>query len=170
MAYRNKTFVSFASEDIRSYRLMCAWRSNQHIDFNFYDAHDLNTARDSSLPTTINRRLRERLNNAKQVVMLISDTTRRKAARSSSFIHYEVNTIYDLNLPIVFVNLNGSRSSQKYRLPTRLANQFSVCVSFQPKIIQFALDGYVAEFSSSRRKRNSGPHYYKSNIYKQLGL
>jgi len=170
MPYRNKTFVSFASEDIRSYRLMCAWRNNQNIDFDFYDAHDLNTARDSSLPHTINRRLRERLNNAKQVVMLISDITRRKAARGSSFINYEVNAIHDLNLPIVFVNLNASRSSQKHRLPSKLAEQFSVCVSFQPKIIQFALDDYVGQFSSSRRKRTAGPHYYKADIYRNLGL
>lgn len=61
MAYRNKTFVSFASEDIRSYRLMEAWRSNRNIEFDFHDAHDLNTARDTSDAETIRRRLRERL-------------------------------------------------------------------------------------------------------------
>ena len=61
MPYRNKTFVSFASEDIQSYRLMRAWRANEHIDFDFYDAHDLNIALDTSQPETIRRRLRERL-------------------------------------------------------------------------------------------------------------
>ena len=35
MAYRNKTYVAFASEDIRSYRLMEAWRENANIDFDF---------------------------------------------------------------------------------------------------------------------------------------
>jgi hypothetical protein len=59
MAYRNKTFVSFASEDINYYRLMQAWKANEHIDFNFYDAHDLNTALDSSQQDTIERRLSE---------------------------------------------------------------------------------------------------------------
>ena len=170
MAYRNKTFVSFASEDIRAYRLMCAWRNNQNIDFNFYDAHDLNVARDTSLPGTINRRLRERLNSAKQVVMLIGDESRKKAARTSSFFSYEVRTIYDLNLPIVFVHLNGSRVIQKHRLPSTLADQFSVCVSFQPKIIKFALDDFVNQFSSSRRKRTAGPHLYDSDTYQKLGL
>ena len=29
MAYRIKTFVSFASEDIRYYRPMCAWRERE---------------------------------------------------------------------------------------------------------------------------------------------
>lgn len=170
MPYRNKTFVSFASENIHAYRLMCAWRSNQNIAFDFYDAHDLNTARDSSLPQTINRRLRERLNNAKQIVMLIGDETRRKAARNSSFFSYETRAIHELNLPVVFVNLNQSRNSQKNRLPTRLSDQFSVCVSFQPKIIQYALDYFVAEFSSSRQKKTAGPHYYKADVYRDLSL
>lgn len=78
MSYRNKTYVAFASEDISSYRLMEAWRDNAHIYFNFYDAHDIYGARDSSTPETIKRRLRERLNNAKQVVLLASPDARRK--------------------------------------------------------------------------------------------
>ena len=39
--YRNKTYVAFASEDISKYRLMEAWYANEHIDFDFFDAHDL---------------------------------------------------------------------------------------------------------------------------------
>jgi hypothetical protein len=60
MSYRNKTCVAFASEDIRYYRLMEAWRDNDHIEFDFLDAHDLVTALDTSLRSTIRRRLRER--------------------------------------------------------------------------------------------------------------
>ena len=45
MAYRNKTFVSFDGDnDIHYYRLMTAWKAHSQFDFNFYDAHDLNTA------------------------------------------------------------------------------------------------------------------------------
>ncbi|MFI6763295.1 TIR domain-containing protein [Micromonospora sp. NPDC050417] len=61
MSYRNKTYVAFASEDIKFYRLMEAWRDNKHIDFNFFDAHDLYVARDSSKPESIKARLGERL-------------------------------------------------------------------------------------------------------------
>ena len=93
MAYRNKTFVSFASEDIGSYWLMTAWRGNEKIDFDFHDAHDLNTALDTSQPETIRRRLRERLANTKQVVMLLGDDTRAVAGRSWRFLYYEVEVI-----------------------------------------------------------------------------
>ena len=30
-----RTFVGFSSTDIRSYWLMCAWKNNSKIDFNF---------------------------------------------------------------------------------------------------------------------------------------
>jgi hypothetical protein len=70
MAYRNKTYVAFASEDINIYYLMQAWKENENIDFDFFDAHDLNTARDSSLNETIKDKLRERLSNSKQAVIL----------------------------------------------------------------------------------------------------
>ncbi len=36
MAYRNKTYVAFASEDINLYRLMEAWCENDKIDFDFF--------------------------------------------------------------------------------------------------------------------------------------
>lgn len=58
MPYRNKTFVSFDGDtDIHYYRLMQAWKQSDGIDFNFYDAHDLNTARDSSREESIKAQL-----------------------------------------------------------------------------------------------------------------
>ena len=49
MAYRNKTYVAFdGDKDMRYYNLMKAWKQNDNTNFNFYNAHDLNTARDSS--------------------------------------------------------------------------------------------------------------------------
>jgi hypothetical protein len=169
MAYRNKTFVSFASEDIRSYWLMCAWRANKKIDFNFHDAHDLNIALDTSNPETIRRRLRERLANTKQIVLLVGDQTRATAARSSRFLYYEVEVITRLGLPVVFANLNGSRRAQQRRMPQRLAAHYTMSVSFQPAIIRYALDEFVDGYTAAKRTK-TGPHYYKPFVYTQLGL
>lgn len=85
MSYRNKTYVAFASEDIHNYRLMTAWRANKNIEFDFTNAHDIYEARDTSTPETIKRRLRERLNNTKQVVLLGSPAARRKGATAPRF-------------------------------------------------------------------------------------
>lgn len=174
MAYRNKTFVSFASEDINSYWLMKAWRENQHIEFDFLDAHDLNTARDTSDVATIERRLSERLANTKQVVMLIGDVTKTKAENGTSFIHHEMTVIKRLGLPLVFANLNQSRLVQSSRIPGPLLDMYSVSVSFQPKIIKHALDNYVIEFnanaSAAPASKKAGPHLYGASVYSTLGL
>lgn len=169
MAYRNKTFVSFASDDIMYYRLMCAWRKNQHIDFNFHDAHDLNTALDTSHPDTIRRRLRERLSNTKQVILLVSDVTRKVAAQRSRFLYYEVEVIKRLGLPVVCANTNKARTAQTDLLPRVLVDEYTMSVSFQLAIIKFALDDFVDDYDTRKRTRH-GPHYYKPMVYKALDL
>jgi hypothetical protein len=148
---------------------MEAWRDNDKIDFNFHDAHDLVTALDTSQPETIRRRLRERLNNTKQVVFLGSRKGRSKADDGRSFLFYEVETIVKLNLPVVIANLDGDREIDRNFIPQRFLdeNYYTISVSFQPKIIQYALDYYVPAFATSG---NSGPHYYESDTYEKLGL
>lgn len=169
MAYRNKTFVSFASEDIRYYRLMTAWSINRRIDFNFHNAHDMNVARDSSQPETIYRRLRERLNNTKQIVMLIGDVTRRKAAMPGTFLYYESKVIETLDIPVVFANLNKSRKSQNHLIPQNLLDLYTVSVAFGPRAIKFALDYFPDDYYDHRRTR-SGPYEYSDSIYYENGL
>lgn len=175
MAYRNKTFVSFASEDIHCYRLMTAWKANKGIEFNFSDAHDINTALDTSQPETIKRRLRERLANTREVVLLVGDETRKKAARSTSFIYYEVEVIRELGLPVIFANLNGSRESEEHRVPAALvAPLYTISVSFQPAVVAYALDNFPAAFRANPSKtgtdKKTGLYYYKSSVYQELGI
>jgi hypothetical protein len=169
VSYRNKTYVAFASEDIKSYWLMEAWRDNQNIDFDFYDAHDLYKARDTSTDETIKRRLRERMNNAKQFVLLGSAKARRKGGDGTSFLAYEVETMLKLKLPIVVANLDGGRLIDETVIPQPVldAKYYTVSVSFQPKIIKYALDEYAPKFATSKKV---GPHYYPAKIYEDLDL
>jgi hypothetical protein len=169
MSYRNKTYVAFASEDIHYYRLMTAWCENEKIEFDFHDAHDLNTALDTSQPDTIRRRLRERLANTKQTIVLGSSQCKSKASRTGSFIYYEIETLVALKLPVVLANLDGDRTARTDYLPQRFAdaNYHTLSVSFQPRIIQYALDDWVPGWAAST---NKGPYKYKPEIYKKLGL
>lgn len=171
MAYRNKTYVAFASEDIDYYWMMTAWKKNQNIDFNFHDAHDINTALDTSQPETIRRRLAERLTNTKQCVVLISDTTKPKAARSNTFLYYEVEAIARRGLPVVFVNLNKSRRIQSGKLPATLTEQYSISIPFGQKIVMHALDNFPEAFAENARSGSkTGPHHYVDSVYERLGL
>lgn len=170
VSYRNKTYVAFASEDIRCYRLMEAWRDNDHIDFDFYDAHDLYISRDTSLPETIKGNLRQRMKNAKQIVLLGSRTGRQKGSDGRSFLAHEIKVAIEFDLPIVIANLDGDRSVDRSFIPQPLldASYYTVSVSFQPAIIKYALDEYAPYYATNTDK--VGPHYYKAGIYAKLGL
>lgn len=169
MSYRNKTYIAFASEDISSYRLMEAWRENENIDFDFFDAHDLYISRDDSKPETIKANLRERMKNAKQFILLGSSDAKKKGGDGTSFLAYEVETMISLELPIVVANLDGDRKVDRGFIPKPLLDEdyYTMLVSFQPKIIKYALDNYAVSFSASDR---TGPYYYKTSVYEELGL
>lgn len=169
MSYRNKTYVAFASENIRHYYLMKAWRDSDKIDFDFYDAHDLFISLDTSKPETIKANLRQRMKNAKQIVLLGSPEARRKGGDGVSFLAHEVKVAIEYDLPIVIAHLDQSRSGNSSNVPQPLiaANYYTMGVSFQMKIIKYALDNYVLEYMA---KRLGGPKVYKSSVYTSLGL
>lgn len=170
VSYRNKTYVAFASENIGRYWLMQAWRANQHIEFDFFDAHTLYVSRDTSLPSTIKANLRERMKNAKQVVYLGSAEGRAKGSDGISFLAYEIAVAIELDLPIVIAHLDGSRGGNSWNVPQPLldVNYHVMSVSFRPAIIRYALDDYAENYSAN--KRTLGPRKYNANVYTRLGL
>lgn len=167
MSYRNKTYVAFASENIKLYRLMEAWRDNDRIDFDFFDAHDLYESRDTSKPETIKRNLRQRMSNAKQVVLIGTPEAKRKGGDGNSFLAYEVDVMMEYALPVVIANSGGSKSIERSLIPSPLldADYYTLSVAFSPAIIKFALDNYAPQFASSDK---TGPHYYKQDVYDRL--
>lgn len=167
MSYQNKTFVSFDGDsDIHYYRLMTAWKQHDNMSFNFYNAHDLNSARDSSYEESIKAQLSERLRNTKVFVLLVGQSTRylRK------FVLWEVEQAQKRSLPIIAVNLNGKRSMDSERCPSILQNSLAVHISFNAAIMEHSLENWPTSDSSLRAQRKSGPYYYEDQIYKGLGL
>jgi hypothetical protein len=170
MSYRNKTYVAFASENIHLYRMMEAWRDNDKIDFGFFDAHDLYMSRDTSLSETIRRNLRERMKNAKQIVLIGTAQAKKKGGDGKSFLAHEVALAIEFALPVVIANSDGDRTIDRQFIPKPFldVDYYTISVSFQPAIIKYALDNYVPTFNANTWK--SGPHYYKESVYTQLGL
>lgn len=167
MSYRNKTYVAFASEDIHLYRLMEAWRENENIPFDFFDAHDLFISRDTSKPATIKRNLRQRMSNAKQIVIIGTGEAKRKGGDGRSFLAYEVDVMMEFDLPVVIANHDRSQAIERKYIPSPLldVDYYSLSVSFSPGIIKFALDNYAQRYAGSDK---IGPHYYEQHIYDRL--
>jgi hypothetical protein len=167
MPYRNKTFVSFDGDsDMSYYRLMQAWKQHDGIDFNFYNAHDLNTARDSSQEASIKAQLAERMRNTKVFVLLVGERTRYL----QKFVRWEIEQAINRDLPIIAVNLNGRRSMDEDRCPPVLRNELAIHVSFNAAIMQHALDHWPDSHVQHRRAQETGPYYYKESVYSELGL
>ena len=166
MAYRNKTYVSFDGDtDMKYYRLMQAWAENDTFTFNFYNAHDLNTARDDSQEESIKRQLRERFANSRDFIVLIGENT--KYLRK--FVKWEMEVALRLNLPIVAVNLNGCRQ-QDDRCPPTIRDALAVFVPFGMKIMEYAMINWPDLHQQYRRDGKTGWYYYQDQIYRHLRL
>ncbi len=166
MAYRNKTYVCFDGDsDIRYYRLMQAWAANDKFAFNFYNAHDLNTARDDSQEASIKRQLSERFANSKDFVVLIGDKT--KFLRK--FVQWEMEVALRLGLPIVGVNLNGSRQKDDL-CPPAIRDSLAVFVPFGAKIIEYAMTHWPSSHEAYRKEGKTGSYIYTAETYRTLGL
>src|SRR5262245_37218507 len=75
--YRNKLYVAFdGDEDMTYFNTLKMWKANKQIDFEFYDAHGLNYARDSSQTESIKAQLRERMKNSKTMLLLVGAKTK----------------------------------------------------------------------------------------------
>jgi hypothetical protein len=167
MPYRNKTYVCFDGDtDMSYYRLMQAWHQNDNSTFTFYNAHDLNAARDSSLEASIKRQLRERLLNTKLFIVLIGENTRYLV----KFVKWEMEQALDLGLPIIGVNLNGLRQQDTERCPPTIRARLAIYVSYNPKIMQYALEHWPSSHASLTAQGKQGPYYYPASIYTSLGI
>ena len=71
----SRTFVGFSSTDIHYYRLMLAWKENEHIDFNFANCQ-LGKEINSEDEAYIRRKCRERIDMAGTFAVLIGQDTR----------------------------------------------------------------------------------------------
>lgn len=167
MAYRNKTYVCFdADTDILHYRLMCAWKENEKIAFDFRNAHDLNVLRKDSSEETIKRKLRERLAGTMVFVVLVGENTKYLY----KFVKWEIEYAVEKDIPIIVVNLNKQRSKDADLCPPIIRDHLAIHVSYHQSIIDHALNNWPSEHAAHRKAKEGGPYHYAAQIYDGLGI
>lgn len=166
--YRSRLYVAFDGDvDMRSYRMLRAWRDNKNIDFRFSDAHDLNIARDTSLPESIKAQLRVRMQNSKTMLLLVGPKT--KYIRG--YIPWEIKYARHLNLPIIVANLNHYREYDADLCPRSLeGGKGAVHVAFRMRIIKHALEHWPAQRRSEGASLDDDWYSYADEIYRKLGI
>lgn len=166
MSYRNKTYVIFDGDnDMWAYAYMKGWKQNDNVDFNFLDAHDIRPLTDRASESTVKRSLRERMSNAKQVIVLIGDSTKNLYR----FVRWEIELALSLDLPILAVNLNGLRAMDPERCPAILRDTYTVHVPYKIRVIKYALENFPSEHAK-RNCSKSGARFYSDDVYTRLGL
>ncbi|WP_334191166.1 TIR domain-containing protein (plasmid) [Synechococcus elongatus PCC 11801] len=165
--YRNKTYVSFdADTDMHYYRLMQAWKENDNIDFNFYNAHDINYNPNLTSELSIKKQLRKRFENTKIFVLLVGENTRNLY----KFVRWEIEEAISRNIPIIVVNLNGKRSLDEVLCPPIVRDALAVHISFDAAIIKHALENWENQHYELKKTNDSGNYFYSKSIYNVLKL
>jgi len=166
MAYRNKTYVCFdADSDIRYYNLMKAWKENDSMAFDFYNAHEINNLRDGSSEAQIKRKLRERLQNTKVLVILIGKSTKNLY----KYVRWEIEYAIEKNIPIITVNLNKSKT-QDNLCPPLLKKELAIYIPFGPEIMDYALNNWPSNHTKYKANGDTRPYKYNKSVYDKLGV
>ena len=150
------TFVGFSSADIHYYRLMLAWKENEHIDFNFTNCQ-LSQEIHSENEAYIKSKCRERIGMAGTFAVLIGQDTRSK----HKYVRWEMEVAIEKNCRIIGINLDGSRRVVDSTCPPIIRNIGAIFVPFSPKIVAYALENY--------QMKPNDDYHYKDEVYKNLG-
>ena len=151
----SRVFVGFSSTDIHYYHLMCAWKNNSKIDFNFIDCQ-LHEEIDSEDELYIKRKCRERINMAGTFISLIGGDTKSK----HKYVRWELEVALEKGCRIIGVNLDGSRQMNSETCPKIIQNIGAIFVPFSPKVVAYALDNY--------QMKNSKSYYYPDSVYEKF--
>lgn len=166
MAYKDKIYVSMdADTDLRYYNLMKAWKQNDNTGFDFRDAHDLNNILDKN-EASIKAGLQERFRHTKVFVLLVGEHTRYL----HKYVRWEIEQAIKRELPCIVVNLNGQRSMDSALCPPIIRDELAIHVSFNARIMQYAIEHWPASELQKRKENKTGAFYYKDSVYAELGL
>jgi hypothetical protein len=109
MTNRTGTYIAFdglgktnpTESDFKYYATIQAWSASKNIDFKFVDSHAKTAAvRDTSLRSTLEARIRERLASSKHCLVILSNDTRK----SGSMLSYEIEQAVDkYKMPLICV-------------------------------------------------------------------
>jgi hypothetical protein len=182
LAYRNGTYVAFhangtsepGESDIKYYNLLKAWHVREAMDFEFVNSHDKTSAvRDSSSKETLKRALRTRLNNSKNMILIIGKTTRE----DTDWVPFEIaHAIDDCEIPIIAAYPGYGRIFQAAELrwlwPGALHSRIQsgaahvIHIPFK----QAALADAVTQFSHEKYPIGGGLGTYSLEAYTSWGI
>jgi hypothetical protein len=74
------------------------------------------------------------------------------------------------SLPIIAVNINGKRDRDIDRCPAIIRDELVLHISFNHKIINYAINNWPAYFTKLKSNGEKGGRYYPDEVYVNQGL
>lgn len=182
MTYRNGTYVAFHAggttnptvSDIKYFNLLKAWHQDDGVEFRFVNSHDKVAAvKDSSKADTIKRSLRERLDNSKNILLIVTKITKL----DTDFLPYEINyAAGKCRIPIIAAYPDFNVIREPARLsslwPAALNNHIQnstasvIHVPFNRNVIADA----IGQFSHLNLPKGGGFGTYSDAAYRSFGI
>ena len=182
MAYRTGTYVAFHGEgttdptasDIKYYNLLKAWDVRDEKDFEFVNSHEkTSSVRDTSKRETLRRSLVARLNRSKNMILILTKTTKQDTDWVPLEIRYAVD---DCAIPIIAVYPGYSRITAPAQLrqlwPSALRTRIDkgtahvIHIPFKEKPLHDA----VGQFNHNKYPKNDGLGFYSDEAYRSWDL
>jgi hypothetical protein len=182
MTYRNGTYIAFhangmtepTESDMKYYRLLTAWDARDADGFRFVDSHEKTRAlTDASTRRAVERSLKARLDNSKNMVLIIGATTWQDRDWVPLEIRYAID---ECAIPIIAAYTGYTRVQDPVALaplwPTALQERISdgsahvIHVPFKKLPLQDA----ISTFSHVNYPLGGGLGVYHANAYASWGL
>jgi hypothetical protein len=141
-----------------AYAYMNGWKANKNIDFDYKDAHDLDTttgrAQDEQY---VKSKLRERMKNSSAVVVLVGEKTKNLY----KYVRWELELAIELGLPIIVANLNKANRKDDNRCPAIIRDVCAVHIPYTLEALKHAMAKWPAQFRSlnATDKAGGARHY-----------
>lgn len=122
-------YVAFdGDKDKWAYAFMKGWKTNNRVDFDFEDAHDLDamTSRAQN-EAYVKANLKERMKKSDALVVIVGESTKNLY----KFVRWEIENAIDLGLPIIVTNLNNKTRMDPDRCPAILKDLSAVHIPFK---------------------------------------
>lgn len=181
MSYRNGTYIAFhaggtanpTASDIRYYRMLKAWHEHDGIEFRFVNSHEkVSAVRDTSAKETLRRSLKTRLDNSKNMVLIIGEATRL----DTDWVPYEIAYATDVcGIPIIaaytqydkIMNPSALGNLWPSALATRIATNRARVIHIPFK--KNAINDAISRFTISNPP-SSALDYYTFEAHRNFGI
>ncbi|SFV28870.1 TIR domain-containing protein [Hyphomicrobium facile] len=158
----NVAYIVFDGDNDKwAYAYIKGWKENKNIDFDYNDAHDLDSMSGrAQYEQYVKSKLRERMEESDAVVVLIGEKTKNLY----KYIRWELDLALDLGLPIIAANLNKTNGQDADLCPAIIRDKACVVhIPYTLKALKHAMTNFPGFFRrlSAAEKKAKTTYSYK---------